>query len=80
MTDHDHDDIEMLSFAAESMRPNPALTRPYLNITFDSGGQLGRGPAADIGKYFNSCLTPKEAMGLWDVMIPSIRPRPDAVR
>jgi hypothetical protein len=79
MTDHDHDDIEMLSFAAESIRPSPALIRPYLNITFGTGGQLGRGPEVDIGKYVSSSLTLKEAMALWDTMIQSIRVRPDAV-
>lgn len=80
ITDHDHDDIAMLIFAAESMRPNPALVRPYMNITLETGGQLVRGPKSDLGKYVNSSLAPKEAMGLWDAMIPSIRPRPDAVR
>lgn len=80
MTDHDHDDIEMLSFAAESIRPNPALIRPYLNITFGAGGQLTRGPDADIGKYVSSSLTPKEATALWDAMIQSIRVRPDAIK
>jgi hypothetical protein len=78
MTDHDHDDIEQLGFVAESMRSSPALIRPYLNINFDTGGQLGSGPKE--GAYVTSSLTPKEAMALWDTMIPSIRVRPDAMR
>ncbi|WP_211621440.1 T6SS immunity protein Tli4 family protein [Paraburkholderia domus] len=77
-TDSDHDDITLLKFVAESMRPDPALMRPYLNINLNTGGQLTRGPEA--GTYVSSSLTPKEAMGLWDAMIPSIRLRPDAIR
>ncbi|WP_211624270.1 T6SS immunity protein Tli4 family protein [Paraburkholderia domus] len=77
-TDSDHDDITLLKFVAESMRPYPALMRPYLNINLNTGGQLTRGP--EVGTYVSSSLTPKEAMGLWDAMIPSIRVRPDAMR
>lgn len=77
-TDSNHEDIALLKFVAESMRPDPALMRPYLNINLNTGGQLTRGPEA--GTYVSSSLTPKEAMGLWDAMIPSIRLRPDAMR
>ena len=80
LTDYDHDDITLLKFVAESMRANPALERPYVNINLDTGGQLVRGPEADVGKYVSSSLTPKEGMAMWDAMIPSIRLRPDAIR
>ncbi|MCP3708648.1 T6SS immunity protein Tli4 family protein [Paraburkholderia sp. CNPSo 3274] len=80
LTDHDHGDITLLTFVAESMRRDPAMVRPHMNINLDAGGQLVRGPKENIGKYISSSLTPKEAMGLWDAMIPSIRLRPDAMR
>jgi hypothetical protein len=75
MTD-DHD-VKVLLFAVESMRPNPALDRPYLNITLDAGGQ--RSSNRDDRKYVDSSLTPKEGVALWDTMIRSFRLRPDAV-
>jgi hypothetical protein len=80
LTDYDHDDITLLKFVAESTRANPALVRPHMNINLDTGGQLVRGPKDDMGKYVSSSLTPKEAIALWDAMIPSIRVRPDALR
>ncbi len=73
----EHDDT-LLWFVAESMRPKPALVRPYLSVNVHTGGQLVRGP--DAGAYVSSSLTPKEGVALWDAMIQSIRVRPDAIR
>jgi hypothetical protein len=73
----DDHDSRLLRFAVETMRPNPALDRPSLNITLDAGGQRTSGP--DEGKYLDSSLTPKEGVALWDTMIRSFRLRPDAV-
>jgi hypothetical protein len=79
IVDHqDHDDIVQLGFVARSMRPSPALIRPYVNVKLDTGGQLRRGPNA--GTYVSSSLTPKEATALWDTMISSVRVRPNAMR
>jgi hypothetical protein len=73
----DDHDSKLLVFAAESMRPSPALDRPYLNIILNAGRQLTSGP--DDGKYISSSLTPREGTALWDMMIRSFRVRPDAV-
>jgi len=77
MTDYNHDGITLFKFVAESIRADPALVRAHININFDTGGQLTRGP--DEGEYVSSSLTRNEAAALWDAMISSIRVRPNAL-
>jgi hypothetical protein len=67
-------DNKVLSFAVESTRPDPAFTRPLMSFSLDTGGQLRRSRT-----YVNSSFTPGEGIALWDAIIKSVRPRPNAV-
>jgi hypothetical protein len=71
----DDHDKRILHFDAESMRPDPALSRPFLSMELQAGG---RRPSD--GEYVDSSLSPHEATALWDAIVASLRLRPDAVR
>lgn len=74
----DEHDNRGLSFTVESMRDHPALERPKMTFHLDTGGQLTSGPKA--GQYVDSSLTNDEGIALWDAIITSVRPRPNAVQ
>jgi hypothetical protein len=70
---NDHDN-KLLLFAIQSMRPDPAFARPQMSFSLKAGGQL-RGSRT----FVNSSFTPGEGIAMWDAIIKSVRPRPNAV-
>jgi Tle cognate immunity protein 4 C-terminal domain len=66
---------QVLLFALQSMRNVPSFAHPEMTLRLSSGGQLRDG----TGAYVNSSLSPREGMALWDSIVNSVRPRPNAV-
>ncbi|MDK3026609.1 T6SS immunity protein Tli4 family protein [Cupriavidus taiwanensis] len=64
----------MLGFTVETRRDNPGYMRPQMKVELTAGGQI---PGAS--DYVDSSLSNDNALLLWDKVVSSIRPRPDAV-
>lgn len=77
---------------AESQPPTPSLAQPTLQVSLTLGGFIPMQPSAGLISYVartpapakpvvvNSSLTDDEAVGLWDAIVRSIRPRHNAVK
>ncbi len=70
-----------MSFGAWLMQAHPSRAQPSLTLGLDTGGQLPEDAVssdASQPEEVTSSLSDEEAMGLWDVVVKSLRPRPGA--
>jgi len=81
-------------FSVESYPTSPAQTSPVLQLQLKTGGMIPNLPTSGLPPYLpstpvpgtmstkevNSSLSDDEAIGLWDAIVKSVRPRPDAVK
>jgi hypothetical protein len=57
---------------------DPNSQHSQIDLSFDTGRQGFREGTPTKGKELSSSLTDEEALGLWDAIVKSIRPRPGA--
>lgn len=92
---HEGEEIIAYTFAIESSPPVPSLNHPTIQLLLGAGGRLSTEPAAGLVPYkdtaatrgpvkapvdVSSSLTENEAIGLWDAIAKSVRPRPNGVK
>ncbi|MEZ0469778.1 T6SS immunity protein Tli4 family protein [Luteimonas salinilitoris] len=91
---HESDGRIEHSFSIESYPASPALASPVLQLQLMTGGAVPNQPTTGLPPYgrpsrapgagqieeVGSSLTDDEAVGVWDRIVKSVRPRPNAVK